>query len=202
MDIHRRPLILASGSAIRAQLLRNAGLPFEALPVAVDEETLRQGLTAEGASPRDIADALAESKAHKAAGKRPDGLVLGCDQVLAFEGAILSKPGSAAEAEAQLTQLSGKSHMLLSAMVLYRDAQPVWRYVAQVRLTMRTLSAPFVTAYVARNWPGLCESVGGYKLEEEGGTLFTDIQGDYFSVLGLPLLPLVSYLTDIGWRDS
>jgi septum formation protein len=187
-------LILASASEVRAQLLRNAGLPVEIIPARIDEEAIRPALEAEGATPRDIADALAEMKAAKISAKYPGAMVLGADQILELKGQIFSKPDRSETAVAQLLALSGQTHRLLSALVVCRDGAPVWRHTGEVRLTMRRLSEPFVREYVARNWESIRWSVGGYKLEEEGVTLFSAIEGDYFSVLGLPLIPFLNWL--------
>ncbi|MDD7971864.1 Maf family protein [Roseinatronobacter alkalisoli] len=187
--------ILASGSGIRAQMLRNAGLDVDVHPARVDEHAIRDALVMDGAPPRDIADTLAESKARKVAGRRPDALVLGCDQVLSLKGACLEKPETAQKARAQLLQLRGQTHQLLSAAVLYQNGEPVWRHVGVARLTMRQFSDSYLDSYIARNWPGISESVGAYKLEEEGVRLFAQVQGDYFTILGLPLLELLNYLS-------
>lgn len=189
-----KPFILASGSEIRATLLRNAGIAFEVVPAKVDEGAIRTGLEAEGANPQDVADALAEFKARRVSGKNPDALVLGCDQVAALKGDILSKPETPKDAKAQLMRLSGSTHKLLSAAVLYQSGEPIWRHVGVVRLTMHKLSLGYVDDYVARNWESIRHAVGAYKLEEEGVRLFSRIEGDYFNVLGLPLTALLSYL--------
>lgn len=200
MTIHKPDLILASGSAIRQQLLRNADLQIESIPARVDEDAIRASLG--DTNPRDIADCLAEAKARKISAKHPDATVLGCDQVLDFRRSILTKPSSPDEARAQLRDMSGQTHSLLSAAVLYQGAEPIWRHVGTVRLTMRELSTTYIDAYVDRNWDSIRHSVGAYKLEEEGVRLFTRIEGDYFTVLGLPLLELLSYLSLRGMIDT
>ena len=197
-----RLIILASGSEIRQTLLRNAGVSFEVQLPRVDEDSVKTALLDEGASPRDIADALAEAKARKVSGKHPEALVIGCDQVLDFDGALLSKPETPEEARAQLAAMRGKRHSLLSAAVLYHRGEPVWRHVGQVRLIMREFSDAYLDAYLARNWESVRWCVGGYKLEEEGVRLFSRIDGDYFNVLGLPLVEILSYLSATGDLDA
>lgn len=186
--------ILASNSEIRATLLRNAGLAVDVQPARIDEEAIRQSLQEDNAKPRDVADTLAEYKARRVANAIPDALVLGCDQIAELKGTILTKPTTPAEAREQLAMLSGKTHRLLSAGVIYEGGEPVWRHVGVVRMTMRDLSPGYIDAYVARNWDSIRHAVGGYKLEEEGVRLFSLIDGDYFHVLGLPLTELLSYL--------
>lgn len=196
------PFILASGSSTRADLLRRARVPFEVVVPRVDEEQVRRSLEAEAAKPRDIADALAELKARRIADKHPGAMVLGCDQVLDLDGRLLAKPTSPEEAVAQLTAMQGQRHQLLSAAVIYENAQPVWRHVGQVRLRMRELSPGFIESYVARNWDSVRHSVGAYKLEEEGVRLFTSVEGDLFNVLGMPLIELLNYLTLRGLAET
>lgn len=187
-------LILASGSATRRQLLENAGLSVTVDPARIDEESLRASMIAEGASPRDVADGLAEMKARRIAMKHPEGLVLGCDQVLALKSEVFGKAATPDELKQTLRRLSGQMHMLLSATVIYEDAEPVWRHVGVVRMHMRVLSDAYLDDYVARNWDEVRHSVGGYHVEGEGVRLFTRIEGDYFNVLGLPMLELVNYM--------
>ena len=196
------PLILASGSDIRAQMLHNARVDFDILVPRVDELAMKNALLAEHAPPRDIADALAEMKARRISEKQPDALVIGCDQVLDFKGSLLSKPQSPDQALEQLTNMRGKRHKLLSAAVICQAGQPVWRHVGQVRLTMRDASDAYLAAYVARNWDSIRHAVGAYKLEEEGVRLFSTIDGDYFNVLGMPLLELLNFLTSRGVIDQ
>jgi septum formation protein len=195
-------IVLASGSTIRRQLLENAGVSVRVVKALIDETTITQSLWSEGAKARDIADALAEFKAEKVARREPGALVIGADQVLDLQGRLLSKPESPEHAAAQLTEMSGKTHQLLSAAVVYEEGRPVWRHIGVARLTVRSLSQSYIAEYVARNWKSIQTSVGGYKLEEEGVRLFSQVQGDYFTVLGLPLLELLGYLTLKGEIDG
>jgi septum formation protein len=189
------PVILASGSEIRAQMLRQAGVDFDVQVARVDEQMIKEALIADGALPRDIADALAESKARKVAQKNYNAFVIGCDQVLEFNGNLLSKPKSPDEAIDQIIAMRGERHTLLSAAVIYNEGKPIWRHVGQVRLRMRDATDAYISGYVERNWDSIQNSVGGYKLEEEGVRLFHSVEGDYFNVLGMPLLPLLAFLT-------
>ena len=195
-------IILASTSQIRSRLLSNAGVNHTATPSRIDEDSVKMALEAEDAPPRDIADTLAEMKARKVADKGAGGLVLGCDQVLSFKGKVLSKPKTPDEARDQLTMLRSETHQLLSAAVVYEDLKPVWRHVGVARLTMRDFSDAYRDDYVDRNWESIQWSVGGYKIEEEGIRLFRMVQGDTFTIQGLPLLEFLSYLTLRGTLPS
>ena len=195
-------LVLASASVIRHQLLQNAGLQVLAHPAHIDESALRASLSADSATPRDIADALADAKARKIALRFPTSLVLGCDQVLAFQGSVSSKPETPEDARQQLQSLRARTHDLHSALVLYHNASPVWRHISTASLTMRPFSDAFLDAYLTRQWPAVAQSVGAYQLESEGIRLFSAIDGDYFTILGLPLLPLLNYLTLRGFIPS
>jgi septum formation protein len=192
------PLILASGSAGRAALLDRAGVPFEVMPAAVDEAAVKAGMLAEGAPPRDIADALAELKAFRIAGRAPDRLVLGADQVLVCEGRLHDKPRDLDEAREQLRSLRGRRHELLSAAVVFEAVRPVWRHVGRAQLTMRVFSDAFLESYLAEHGGELLSTVGCYRLEDGGAQLFTRIDGDLFTVMGLPLLELLGFLRTRG----
>jgi septum formation protein len=199
-----RPLILASESATRLAMLRAAGLDPRAHAARLDEPAIRAALAAEAASPRDIADHLAETKALKVARRLDDTpspagpLILGADQVLVLDGAILGKPESPDAARAQLNALSGRSHELLSAAVLVENGAPIWRHVGRARLTMRPLSDEFIDRYLAAEGPAVTATAGGYRIEGRGAQLFDRIEGDWFSILGLPLLPLLAQLRQAG----
>jgi septum formation protein len=183
------PLVLASASAIRARLLEAAGVAFIVRPANIDEDALKTP----GADPVKVASALAERKALAVPGE----LVLGADQVAVCDGRLLSKPSSLAAAREQLRFLRGKPHVLISALALAKDGAVVWRHTDEARLVMRDFSDRFLEAYLAAD-PETLSSVGGYRLENPGAQLFARIEGDYFSILGLPLLPLLAALRDQG----
>lgn len=195
-------LILASGSTARAEMLRRAGVAFAISPARIDEEAFTAGLQASGANFRDIADALAESKARKVAAKHPDALVLGGDQVLEFEERIVSKPKTRDDAVQQLMSMRGADHKLHSAAVIYEGTRPVWRHVGQARLKMAMSSDAWIAEYVDRNWDHIRHSAGAYRIEDEGIRLFSRVDGDHFVILGLPLLEVLSYLAMRGTLPS
>lgn len=195
-------IILASTSSIRRTLLQNAGVPFTAIHPAVDEDAIKASLLQEAAKPRDIADCLAEAKAKKISAKHPDAIVIGSDQTLAFGDDCLDKPQTQTELKQQLVAMRGNRHKLFSAAVVYHQSQPQWRHVAQATMYMRAFSDTYLDAYLDRNWEEVRHCVGGYQLESEGARLFDRIDGDYFTVLGLPLLPLLSYLSLRGTLEG
>jgi septum formation protein len=186
-------IILASTSAIRMQVLKAAGVPFEAVPAGVDEDAIKTALLAEGVGPRDIADALAEAKAIKVSRRRP-GLVIGADQTLDFQGRLFDKAASVAEARLRLKEMRGHSHKLHCGMVVARDGTPIWREVITTTLRMRSFTDAWLEGYLERNSPEILASVGCYQLEGEGVQLFDKIEGDYFAILGLSLIPLLDLL--------
>lgn len=198
----KQELILASSSASRQMLMRNAGLTFSAIPANIDERALDEKLEKDGASPEEVALELAKAKALAVGALYPDALVLGCDQTMALGARVYHKPKTMAEAQEHLLSLSGKIHRLNSAAVLVQRGEVVWQIVSSAELTVRTLSAEFVSRHLQRVGEKALSSVGAYQLEGEGIQLFTSIEGDYFTILGLPLLPLLSKLRDMDVIDG
>lgn len=190
-------LILASGSAARRRMLEAAGLTFSVESPRVDEEAAKASLRAEGMNPRDQADALAELKALSVSRKR-EGFVIGADQMLAVDGTVLDKPKTLAEAREHLVRLRGKTHELLTAAVVAKEGAIIWRRVDVPKLKMRAFSDAFLDDYIEHAGDATLLSVGAYQLEGLGAQLFERVEGDYFSVLGLPLLPLLAFLREHG----
>ena len=189
-------MILASASQVRARVLRAAGIEFAVVAARVDEDALKQSMLAQKAAPPAIADALAETKAVRVSASRPGELVLGADQVLILDGELISKCETMEEARALLMRLRAKQHQLVSALVLAKDGAAIWRRVESASLTMRNFSEDFLDDYLTREGESLLAGVGCYKLEGRGIQLFSGIDGDYFCILGLPLLPLLSALRE------
>lgn len=190
-------LILASGSATRAKLLTDAGLSFTVARPSIDEEAIRDSLRAEGLSPRAQADALAEVKALSVS-RRMSGMVIGADQMLSLGTEAFDKPKSREEARAHLQRLRGQTHVLQTAAVVARDGEVVWRHIETPRLTMRPYTDDFIEQYLDSVGDAAMASVGAYQLEGRGAQLFAKVEGDYYSILGLPLLPLLAFLREHG----
>ncbi|WP_207796560.1 Maf family protein [Sphingomonas oleivorans] len=188
-------LILASRSFARRAMLDAAGVPHVAMAPGVDEDTAKAAMRAEGLDPRALADALAELKAVKLSRRHPGDLVLGCDQMLATaEGGTLDKPESREQAADQLRGLRGKTHRLISAAVVCEAGAPIWRHVDVAKLSVRSFSDAFLERYLDAEWPAIGGCVGAYRLEGLGAQLFSRIEGSHFTILGLPLLPLMDWL--------
>lgn len=188
-------LILASQSASRRAMLDAAGVPYEAVPARIDEAAVKAALLAEGAPPRDIADRLAELKALRIGDTPPGVLVLGGDSIVALDdGSLLDKPVDRADAAEHLRRMSGRRHELISAAVIAENGRPVWRHVSIARMHVRPLSEAFLADYLDREWPAIAGCVGCYRVEGPGVQLFTRIEGDHFTVMGMPLLAILDYL--------
>jgi septum formation protein len=195
-------LVLASSSLARSQVLNNAGVVHEILSPQIDEDSVKVAMLADGYSHRDIADKIADMKARKVSLQRAESYVLGCDQVLSFAGSLYSKPETKFNLETQLREMSGKTHQLISAAVIYKDMQPIWRHVGVATLSMDSLSDSVIEKYVEKNWDTVKFCVGGYEIERSGVQLFNEIQGDYFCILGLPLLEIMNFLKVRGVLES
>ena len=191
-------LILASGSVTRQRLLRAAGVSFDVETANVDETSVLESLAAEKAAARDIADVLAELKAVKVSARHPEATVIGADQVLSLGSDLFQKPGSLDAARAQLKRLRGATHVLSSAVCAARGGSVVWRFVGQARLTMRDFSDDYLDRYLAEAPADILGSVGAYHVEGLGIQLFSRIEGDTFTILGLPLVPLLDFLRTHG----
>lgn len=191
-------VILASASASRRAMLTQAGVPCEALASRVDESTVKESLRAEGATAADVAEVLAELKAMQLSRRHPGALVIGADQMLECQGAWFDKAPTVEAARETLCALRGKAHHLISCAVVVRDGQRLWHHSDKARLTMRPFSDHFLDQYLAALGERACETVGVYHLEGLGAQLFSQISGDFFTILGLPLVPLMGFLRAHG----
>lgn len=195
-------LVLASGSRFRKAMLDAAGIDNDVIPAEIDERAVEKTLEGTGASPEEVAQILAEAKALDVSEKNPGRLVLGCDQTLSLAGELFHKPADMESARHHLLALSGKTHQLNSAAVLARNGETLWRHVGIANLTMRKLDPAFIGRHLARVGAVALNSVGAYQIEGEGVQLFEKIEGDHFTIVGLPLLPLLRELRAIGAIDA
>ena len=196
MPAHEAKIILASKSAARKSLLTGAGLEFEAIPAEIDEQAVIAELKASDFSTKHIALALSERKALAVSKQNPEALVIGCDQVLELDGGILSKAVDAADAKHKLKLLRGRSHKLISAVSVTKGQTTFWQHEDEAQLTMLDFDDEYLEGYLHNAGEALTRAVGAYELESLGAWLFSEVRGDYFTILGLPLLPLLSYLRD------
>ena len=195
-------LILASQSASRRAMLTAAGAGHEAIAAHVDESAVKDALLAEGQTPRAIADALAELKAVKISQGQPSALVIGSDSMVSVNGRLFDKPESREAAATHLRVFSGQVMLLTSAVVVAEGGQPVWRHVDQAKLMVRPLSEAFIADYLDAEWPAIASCVGCFRIEGPGVQLFSRLDGDHFTILGMPLLPLLGYLRVRGAMPS
>ena len=195
-------VVLASESRSRLELLRHAGLQLRAEPARVDEAEVKTSLRAEQADAAAAAETLAELKATKVSRRVPGALVIGADQILECEGRWFDKPPDRARAAEHLRALGGKTHALVTAACVVRDGVRIWHHREAPRLTMRPLDEAFIESYLEAAGPEVLETVGAYRLEGLGAQLFTKVSGDYFTILGLPLLPLLGFLREHGVPSS
>jgi len=196
------PIILASKSPFRAALLKNAGISFLTEAAEIDERAVETALDDTGSTPEDVALVLAEAKALDVSARHPDALVIGCDQTLSLGDEIFHKPADMEAARGHLLKLSGKTHNLNSAVVLARGEETIWRHVGVAHMTMRALEPGFIGRHLARVGDIALSSVGAYQIEGEGLQLFEKIDGDYFTIVGLPMLPLLDELRRLGAIDG
>ena len=191
-------LILASSSKARYSMLKNAGVACEAIASMIDEDGYKQSMKAEGASAAEAAETLAEMKALRMYRQQPDGIVIAADQMLECNGIWFDKPRDRDNTRAQLRALRGKTHQLVSAAVIYKEGSRIWGTIDTAHLTVRNFTDEWLENYLDTVGDEIYNCVGGYQLEGIGAQLFTEVRGDYFTVLGLPLLPLIGFLRDHG----
>lgn len=190
----KQKIILASESKIRRKLLLQAEVNFQSIAAKIDEDTIKESLKNEDAKPKDISDALAEYKAIRVANNFPTDIIIGCDQILVCDNEIISKARTLNDAKETLKLLRGKSHQLLSSVVIYDNNKPVWRTTSRAQLFMRDFTDEYLEYYIKTSGTDILSSVGCYLLENNGVNLFNRIQGDYFTVLGFPLLEVLDFL--------
>lgn len=190
-------IILASGSAIRRKLMTDAGLDFEVITKPIDEAVIKDSMLSESVRLRDIADALAEAKSLRVS-RIEDGLVIGADQIMVMDNQLFDKPKTIDEARERLKLMRGKTHYLMGAVVISENGKPVWRHMAKTKLTMRAFSDTFLEDYLEKEGELVTKSVGAYRFEGLGAQLFSYVEGDFFSILGLSLLPVMDYLRTRG----
>jgi len=191
-------VVLASASESRGVLLRNAGIPIESDPASIDENVVKESFRNRNGSAAQVAEALAEHKAQRVSERHEGALVIGADQMLQCGGVWFDKPVDRNDARGHLVALRGKTHELLSAVCVVRNGECLWRHLESAHLTMRSFSDAFLDEYLAAAGDSVCTSVGAYRLEGRGAQLFSRIEGDYFTILGLPLLPLLGFLVNQG----
>jgi len=196
------PIILASGSPYRRKLLESAGIDFTVLKPDLDERAVEAPLAGTGVTPADVALILAEAKATAVSEARRDALVIGSDQTLSLGDELFHKPADMEAARHHLLKLSGRTHHLNSAVALARGGEIVWHHVSVARMTMRSLDPGFVGRHLAEVGDAALTSVGAYQVEGRGIQLFERIDGDYFTIVGLPLLPLLAALRELGAIDG
>ena len=194
--VSARTVVLASASTSRAQLLTDAGLKFDVVPAHADEDAVKAALKAEGATAVQCAEALAEIKAVQVSQRLPECLVIGADQMLECDGVWFDKPADLNGARAHLTAMRAKTHVLPTAVAVVLGGQVIWHHSASPRLTMRDFSDAFIEHYIANTGPRVLSSVGAYQLEGWGVQLFDRIEGEFSTILGLPLLPLLAFLRE------
>ena len=195
-------IILASASPFRRTMLENAGVPVRTERLEIDERAVEQAIGGARVTPEDLAQILAEAKAVDVSERNPDAWVIGADQTLSLGDDVLHKPRDMEEARRRLLDLSGQTHQLNSAVAIARNGEVVWRHVAVARLTMRQLDPAFIGRHLARVGDAALASVGAYQVEGEGVQLFEKINGDHFTIVGLPLLPLLAKLRELGAIDG